>query len=94
MDITLSLLPWKLLWGLQMKKTEKIGVAIAMSMGILYVPALEPRISTRSFLQLHSSAGVTCIVKTTKLETMLSADMCRHPPPFPGALTSTRRTGC
>jgi hypothetical protein len=34
MDITLALLPWKFLWGLQMKRKEKIGVGIAMSMGI------------------------------------------------------------
>lgn len=34
MDIILALLPWKILWGLQMRKKEKIGVAIAMSMGI------------------------------------------------------------
>lgn len=34
MDITLALLPWKFLWGLQMKPKEKIGVGIAMSMGV------------------------------------------------------------
>ncbi|EXL66968.1 hypothetical protein FOPG_16881 [Fusarium oxysporum f. sp. conglutinans race 2 54008] len=33
-DVALSLLPWKLLSGLQMRKREKIGVGIAMSMGI------------------------------------------------------------
>jgi len=35
MDITLAMIPWKLIWGLQMRKKEKIGVAIAMSMGVL-----------------------------------------------------------
>jgi hypothetical protein len=34
MDLTLALLPWKLIWGLQMKPKEKVGVAIAMSCGI------------------------------------------------------------
>ncbi|KAK1758832.1 hypothetical protein QBC47DRAFT_409662 [Echria macrotheca] len=34
MDIALALLPWKLIWGLQMKRNEKIGVAVAMSCGI------------------------------------------------------------
>ncbi|KAK2771248.1 hypothetical protein CKAH01_14397 [Colletotrichum kahawae] len=34
MDILLALLPWKLVWGLQMKLKEKIGVAVAMSMGL------------------------------------------------------------
>ncbi|KAH8882359.1 hypothetical protein GQ53DRAFT_701189, partial [Thozetella sp. PMI_491] len=34
MDIILALLPWTILWNLQMKKKEKIGVALAMSMGV------------------------------------------------------------
>ncbi len=37
MDWVLALLPWKLLWSLQMKRKEKVGVGIAMSMGLLYV---------------------------------------------------------
>lgn len=35
MDFILALLPWRIIWGLQMKKKEKVGVALAMSMGIL-----------------------------------------------------------
>jgi hypothetical protein len=34
-DIALALLPWKLIWGLQLKFREKLGVGIAMSMGVL-----------------------------------------------------------
>ncbi|KAF2446630.1 hypothetical protein P171DRAFT_462846 [Karstenula rhodostoma CBS 690.94] len=34
-DFALALLPWKLLWGLQLQVKEKIGVGIAMSMGLL-----------------------------------------------------------
>jgi len=34
MDLALALLPWTLVWKLQMKPTEKIGVAVAMSMGV------------------------------------------------------------
>ncbi|KAK2012054.1 hypothetical protein LZ32DRAFT_560233 [Colletotrichum eremochloae] len=34
MDIMLAMLPWKIIWGLQMKIQEKIGVGIAMSMGL------------------------------------------------------------
>ena len=37
MDFVLALLPWKLIWKLQMKRKEKVGVALAMSMGILCV---------------------------------------------------------
>ncbi|KAH8897949.1 hypothetical protein GQ53DRAFT_637744 [Thozetella sp. PMI_491] len=34
MDILFSLLPWTILWSLQMHTREKVGVALAMSMGI------------------------------------------------------------
>ncbi|KAK3364700.1 putative integral membrane protein [Lasiosphaeria hispida] len=34
MDFALALLPWTVIWGLQMKRKEKIGVAVAMSMGV------------------------------------------------------------
>jgi hypothetical protein len=34
-DFALALLPWYLIWGLQLKLREKIGVGIAMSMGVL-----------------------------------------------------------
>lgn len=37
MDVCLALLPWKVLWGLQMRRIEKIGVALAMSLGLLCV---------------------------------------------------------
>ena len=35
MDVALSLIPWKLLMQMRIRRKEKIGVAIAMSMGIL-----------------------------------------------------------
>ena len=35
MDLVLALLPWKIIMTLQMRTQEKIGVAVAMSMGIL-----------------------------------------------------------
>ncbi|KAI1106219.1 hypothetical protein F4804DRAFT_348976 [Jackrogersella minutella] len=34
MDFVLALLPWPLIWHLKMRTKEKIGVAVAMSMGI------------------------------------------------------------
>lgn len=34
-DVALALLPWQFIWGLTMGKKEKIGVGIAMSMGIV-----------------------------------------------------------
>ncbi len=36
-DITLAILPWTVIWNLQMRRAEKIGVSLAMSMGILCV---------------------------------------------------------
>ncbi|KAH8884074.1 putative integral membrane protein [Thozetella sp. PMI_491] len=54
MDLTLSILPWAIVWKLQMKRTEKIGIALAMSMGIF--------------------AGITALVKTSKVKLMLSLD--------------------
>lgn len=35
MDIVLALLPWKVIWGLKMCKKERLGVAVAMSLGVL-----------------------------------------------------------
>ncbi|KAK5655071.1 hypothetical protein OQA88_5970 [Cercophora sp. LCS_1] len=35
MDFILAFLPWPLIWGLQMQKKEKLGIAIAMSLGCL-----------------------------------------------------------
>lgn len=35
MEFILALLPWKIIWKLQMQRKEKVGVALAMSMGIL-----------------------------------------------------------
>ncbi|KAE9378867.1 hypothetical protein N431DRAFT_540615 [Stipitochalara longipes BDJ] len=34
MDILLALFPWKIVWDLDMKRKEKYGVALAMSMGV------------------------------------------------------------
>ncbi|KAK4164281.1 putative integral membrane protein [Cladorrhinum sp. PSN259] len=35
MDIILALIPWPLIWKITMDKKEKVGVAIAMSMGVV-----------------------------------------------------------
>ncbi|KAK4235136.1 hypothetical protein C8A03DRAFT_18076 [Achaetomium macrosporum] len=34
MDIVLAVVPWKIIWTLTMKRKEKVGVMVAMSMGI------------------------------------------------------------
>lgn len=35
MDVVLAIIPWPLIMTLQMRTREKIGVALAMSMGIV-----------------------------------------------------------
>lgn len=35
MDFILALLPWMIIWKLDMRKREKAGIALAMSMGVL-----------------------------------------------------------
>ena len=36
-DFVLAVFPWVLIWNLQMRFVEKLGVCICMSMGLLYV---------------------------------------------------------
>jgi len=79
MDFVLALLPWTVVWGLTMRKTEKIGVAVAMSMGVLYVPARGSRRRSLPVVPCADknrvpSAGVTGIIKTAKFPAMLSPD--------------------
>ena len=38
MDITLAILPWKIIWNVAINKREKFGAMVAMSMGVLYSP--------------------------------------------------------
>ncbi|KAJ5921117.1 hypothetical protein N7466_009443 [Penicillium verhagenii] len=35
MDFILALLPWLIIWNLEMQKRDKIGIALAMSMGVV-----------------------------------------------------------
>jgi len=79
MDISLALLPWKLIWRLQMKRQEKIGVAFAMSCGVLYVNQTPYSLGRSLADGSHRSAGITAIIKTTKIPAMLSQDPCESP---------------
>jgi hypothetical protein len=51
-DVALALLPWSFLRTLQMKRKEKIGAGVAMSMGILYVLAQVPCLPQRELIIL------------------------------------------
>jgi len=35
LDFTLAALPWTFLWGLLLRKGEKAGISVAMSMGVV-----------------------------------------------------------
>lgn len=37
MDLIFAIIPWKIIMRMQMETKEKIGVALAMSMGVLWV---------------------------------------------------------
>ncbi|KAK0726010.1 hypothetical protein B0H67DRAFT_144941 [Lasiosphaeris hirsuta] len=66
MDIILALCPWFILWNLTMTVKEKFGVAIAMSMGVVYVnPTLPP--NPRYPLTSSRSAGAASFVKMVML---------------------------
>ena len=73
MDFVLVLYPWYLLWGVNMRTVEKIGVCIAMSFGVLYVLVLLSLCSKSSLLRKQSGkltrfayrSGVVGIIKVT-----------------------------
>ncbi|KAK5654592.1 hypothetical protein OQA88_7221 [Cercophora sp. LCS_1] len=63
MDLTLALLPWKLIWGLQMKTKEKIGVAVAMSCGIFAgITAIIKTTHIPKMLSTDSADGVVLFI--------------------------------
>jgi hypothetical protein len=35
MDFLLAVIPWVMMWKIQMKRREKLGIAVAMSLGVL-----------------------------------------------------------
>lgn len=81
-DFVLALLPWTLLIGLQMKRAEKIGVGVAMSMGFLYVYL--PNLLNSSCIYSPAEnyrAGICAMVKTIKLPTLSDPDGCKTPFP-------------
>ena len=75
MDIVLAIVPWKIIWILTMNRKEKVGVMVAMSMGVLYAapvfpPPSELQLITRNIpLTTYPlySAGITSMVKVTQL---------------------------
>jgi len=46
-DIVLAILPWKIVWNVTINRKEKLGVLVAMSMGVLYASIPAPPICNR-----------------------------------------------
>jgi hypothetical protein len=69
MDFVLALFPWLTIYNLQMRRVEKLGVGIAMSMGILYV--LSPSLCPQSCLLTGHA-----LLPTLGLEPQVSSRQC------------------
>ena len=79
-DITLAILPWKILWNLEMNTTEKTGALFAMSMGVLFVHPPTPSHPVRLLRLIPlrgKSAGLASAVRTTKIDTVISGDLSK-----------------
>ncbi len=85
MDILLAILPWKIILATHIRTQEKFGVAVAMSMGFLFVAAPGRKRVTIDKLTVELySAGLVSFVKAAQIGYMQSRDAtCEHgPPPF------------
>ncbi|KAI0539119.1 hypothetical protein GGR58DRAFT_266373 [Xylaria digitata] len=67
MDILLALLPWKIIWNMDMSRKERFGAICAMSLGLLYKPPPNPLPSSgrpaKCFIDLICSAGTIALAK-------------------------------
>ncbi|KAM7200881.1 hypothetical protein V8F20_005123 [Naviculisporaceae sp. PSN 640] len=78
-EFVLALLPWKVIWKLKMKKKEKIGVALAMSMGIFagataIVKTIEiPTLASSDFT--YVVAGLICWGAAESAVTIVAASI-------------------
>ncbi|KAK3898652.1 hypothetical protein C8A05DRAFT_47082 [Staphylotrichum tortipilum] len=95
MDIVLSILPWKIIWTLTMNRKEKIGVMIAMSMGVFagitsiikitQLPSISNSTFTESTTQLvilaAAESAITIIAASIPILRALIRDS--RPPPGP-----------
>ncbi|PKS05033.1 hypothetical protein jhhlp_008399 [Lomentospora prolificans] len=60
LDLTLALLPWKIIFSLRMRLKEKIAIAVAMSMGIL---AGITSFIKCAFITKLNGKDFTCVIK-------------------------------
>ena len=62
MDFVLAFIPWPLIWSLKLKKKEKLGVAVAMSLGVVAGAT-----ATMKCLALQTMAGGDFTCRSTPL---------------------------
>jgi hypothetical protein len=88
MDISLAVIPWRILWHVQMRLAEKIGVSIAMSLGVLYEQLLELCTTSLTLVQCRSNSHHTIDIREAAgisryLMSVQSKCTPRHPLIFP-----------
>ncbi|KAK4124425.1 hypothetical protein N657DRAFT_390811 [Parathielavia appendiculata] len=69
MDMVLAVVPWKIIWGMTMNRKEKIGVMVAMSMGVFAGIT-----SIIKITQLPSISNATFTESTTQLVILAAAE--------------------
>ena len=73
MDLVFALVPWRIILDLtHMRTKERIGIAVAMSMGVLWVSVLRNLSVTES--DMNSSAAGTAIARCTMLKYLAMDD--------------------
>lgn len=63
MDVVLSLYPWTVVRNLQLQKRERLGVAITMGLGALFVPSTD-RLWEENFANNRLSTGIIVILRS------------------------------
>ena len=76
LDFFLAFLPWTFLWGIMLRKKEKFGILIAMSMGVMYV-APASSLFYEALTIVPDSAGAFGIVKCYELPYLGKGDICK-----------------
>lgn len=64
MDVVLSLYPWTVVRNLQLQKRERLGVAITMGLGALYVTSIDRLRYENLFANDWPSTGIIVILRS------------------------------
>ncbi|KAK4174463.1 hypothetical protein QBC36DRAFT_218389 [Triangularia setosa] len=78
-DVVLAFLPWKFLWALEMSVKEKVGVIIAMSMGVFAGAAAA--INVPLLIWGNAEAAICIMAASIPILRALARGNCRGPVP-------------